>query len=243
MCLVPLGYLLGLLPDRATSPGRVEAEAPVMVLAYQPPALFPAAYAAPSYIGNEPAGWRSGDFRETQFPGGNEDTSSWWKQQNRFDSDWQADPIHELGETIAIETIVTVGAVERSELHAAGFVPGGRADLPLPPITTPEARAILGAAGWPEEWIADILVIGACESSGGRSDAAGALFHPGETGDGGNSLGWLQLWSGWFRASGEDVDRWWDPLVNARVGLYVRQVRGHFGGPGGWSCADRNGIG
>lgn len=214
---MPLGYLLGLLPDRATSPGRVEAEAPVMVLAYQPPALFPAAYAAP------------------------------WIRQFPADPDR---PVEELadadnhpGETIAIETIVTVGAVERSELHAAGFVPGGRADLPLPPITTPEARAILGAAGWPEEWIADILVIGACESSGGRSDAAGALFHPGETGDGGNSLGWLQLWSGWFRASGEDVDRWWDPLVNARVGLYVRQVRGHFGGPGGWSCADRNGIG
>ena len=146
------------------------------------------------------------------------------------------------GETIAIETIVTLAAVERSELHAAGFVDGGRRDLPIPPITSGEARAVLIEAGWPEAWLTDILTIGACESSGGLRDEDGPLFHPGETGDGGNSLGWLQLWSGWFPAAGEDVERWWDPLVNARVGLYVRQVRGHYGGPGGWSCADRFGI-
>lgn len=145
-------------------------------------------------------------------------------------------------ERLAPKPSIVEAASARVAAQSTSYVPGSRHDLPIDPITTPEATAILRAAGWPEPWIPDILTIAACESSGGKRDADGALFHPGEAGDGGNSLGWLQLWSGWWRAAGEDLERWFDPLVNARVGLYIRTVRGRFGGNGGWSCADRFGI-
>jgi hypothetical protein len=69
----------------------VEAEAPVMVLAYQPPALFPAAYAAP------------------------------WTRQFPADPDKPveelADADNHPGETIAIETIV----VERASVRSASI--------------------------------------------------------------------------------------------------------------------------
>lgn len=133
-------------------------------------------------------------------------------------------------------------ASARVNQQASGYVTGFRADLPIEPITTIEATAILRAAGWPEAEIPNMLAIAACESSGGKADADGPLFHPGETGDGGNSLGWGQMWSGWFPAAGLDVERWWDPLENARAMLYVWQTRGHYSGGGGWSCADRLGI-
>lgn len=181
-------------------------------LVYQPAALFPSWYLEP------------------------------WVSQPPADSEKSpeelADSDNHPGETIAIDTIVAERAVERSEVYAAP----GRVDLPIPPITISEAIAILREAGWPQEWLEEITAIGACESSGGKRDENGPLFHPGETGDGGNSLGWLQLWYGWFPAAGEDVERWWDPVVNARTALYVREVRGRFGGAGGWTCADLSGI-
>ena len=51
-----------------------------------------------------------------------------------------------------------------------------------------------------------------------------------------------QLWRGWFHSAGFDGEAWSDPVVNARTALYVRLVRGRFGGRGGWSCADHLGI-
>jgi len=95
-----------------------------------------------------------------------------------------------------------------------------------------EALAVVVVAGVPDEWHADFLAIGRCESS----------LSPYAVGDGGASLGWLQLWSGWYAAAGEDASQWADPVVSARTALYVRKVRGRFGGGGGWSCADRLGI-
>lgn len=38
----------------------------------------------------------------------------------------------------------------------------------------------------------------------------------------------------WARA-GEDL---MDPVTNARVAVRVRELRGRFGGAGGWTCAD-----
>lgn len=95
-------------------------------------------------------------------------------------------------------------------------------------LTEAQMRALLVEAGAPAEWTAPLLTIAWCES----------FYRPWVTGDSGNSLGLFQLWSGWFRA-GEDP---FDPLTNARVAVRVRETRGRFGGGGGWSCADLNGI-
>ena len=95
-------------------------------------------------------------------------------------------------------------------------------------LTEAEVIAVLRAAGAPEAWVPDMLTIAWCESH----------YSPGAVGDSGNSLGLFQLWSGWARP-GEDL---FDPLTNARVAVRVREIRGRFGGGGGWSCADLNGI-
>ena len=106
-----------------------------------------------------------------------------------------------------------------------------------PPVTPDEFRALVRAAGASEEWTELLLQICLCESSGGTG-----LLWPGETGDGGSSLGMCQLWSGWFPAAGYDKAQWYVPGVNAATAVYVREVRGRFGGQGGWSCADILGI-
>lgn len=92
--------------------------------------------------------------------------------------------------------------------------------------------AVLRATGWPEHRIPEALAIIDCESRG----------NPTAVGDGGNSLGGFQVWSGWFAPAGESRDAWADPHVNARVALYVLTTRGRWGGAGGWTCADLRGI-
>lgn len=91
-----------------------------------------------------------------------------------------------------------------------------------------DAEGWLAAADVPPSLRPAFAAIGACESH----------HNPAAVGDSGNSLGWLQLWRGWFRP-GEDP---YDPVVNATVGLRVYQARGRFGGAGGWTCADILGI-
>ena len=95
-------------------------------------------------------------------------------------------------------------------------------------LTREEMIAVLRAAGAPEAWFSDMLTIAWCESH----------YSPGAVGDSGNSLGLFQLWSGWAQP-GEDL---FDALTNARVAVRVRDIRGRFGGGGGWSCATNNGI-
>ena len=102
----------------------------------------------------------------------------------------------------------------------------------LTPSVDAQMRAWLTEAGAPEEYIEPMIAIGMCESRGS----------PEAIGDGGNSRGWLQLWTGWFPDAGYSLDQWTDPVVNAAVGVHVREVRGRFGGVGGWSCADHLGI-
>lgn len=123
------------------------------------------------------------------------------------------------GVTVSVESLVVAAATGRvREL-------GGT-------LTEAEMRAVLTEAGWPAAWHDDALSVAWCESK----------WSPYAIGDGGNSLGAWQLWRGWFEPAGYSVGQAFDPLVNARVALYVRQVRGRFGGAGGWSCADREGI-
>ena len=95
-------------------------------------------------------------------------------------------------------------------------------------LTEAQLIYILLEVGWPPDWIPEGLLIVWCESK----------YSPGAIGDGGNSLGLFQLWTGWFLA-GEDP---FNPYTNAAVALRVRQARGRFGGAGGWTCADLWGI-
>lgn len=115
--------------------------------------------------------------------------------------------------------------------------------LPAPPPSAPvqaasgalsegEARAFLTAAGWPEHLHNEALAIAHCESR----------HRPGAVGDGGNSLGWFQLWYGWFSKAGYSSADYADPVVNATVARYVYEVRGRWGGGGGWSCAALVGL-
>lgn len=123
------------------------------------------------------------------------------------------------GVTVTMESIVVAAAT--GTVRALGGS-----------LSEAEMRAVLTEAGWPAEWHDDALAIAWCESH----------WSPYAVGDGGNSLGAWQLWRGWFGPAGYSVDQAFDPLTNARVALYVRQVRGRFGGAGGWSCAERMGI-
>lgn len=136
----------------------------------------------------------------------------------------------------------TVGAASAGEVQ--------KVDLPqIPPINYQTATAIANVAGWPAEKIQDLLIIARCEAGSG-SEPASWIFYPGETGDSGRSLGWLQLNEGHFpRAASagsvtiEESHLWWDPTVNAKVALWLYNARGQrFAGGGGWSCADIHGV-
>lgn len=67
-------------------------------------------------------------------------------------------------------------------------------------------------------------------------------FDPHAVGDGGRSLGWFQLWTGWAAWYGVQVDALFDPATNAAVARAVFEYRGRWGGAGGWTCADLLGI-
>lgn len=95
-------------------------------------------------------------------------------------------------------------------------------------LTEAEMRALLAEAGWPAELIPQALAVSWCESK----------WSPAAIGDSGRSVGLFQLWNGWFHEGEEPLD----VLTNARVALRVREVRGRWGGGGGWSCADHLGI-
>jgi hypothetical protein len=107
-------------------------------------------------------------------------------------------------------------------------------------VLTPEqldAAAYL--AGWPMApgWWPEMRLIVYCES--GRN-----IFAYNGNDPNGGSYGLAQL-NGrqHFDRSGENFDYRFDPIVNLRVALWLRTVRGHFGGAGGWkTCAELYGI-
>lgn len=130
---------------------------------------------------------------------------------------------------IGYEPDLDAGEVPEREPVAAGTAIAAAVPRAWPEQLSPEQLdQVYALAGVPGEWRADLAAIAACESR----------LRPGAVGDGGNSLGLHQLWTGWF-AVGEDP---MDPVTNARVALRVREVRGRFGGGGGWTCADLLGI-
>lgn len=124
-------------------------------------------------------------------------------------------------------------------------------DIPAPSAVRPEdfvhASNILSeaeldaaglAAGWPQGpgWWDEMKRIVYCES--GRN-----IFSHNRSDPNGGSYGLAQM-NGrqHFDKSGEDFELRFDPIVNLRTALWLRTVRGHFGGGGGWSCADKLGI-
>lgn len=109
---------------------------------------------------------------------------------------------------------------------------GGPVQARLASFQNEDVRSIMSLAGVPAEWWPEFEAIAWCESR----------WRPDAIGDGGSSVGMWQLWRGWFHSAGFDGEAWSDPVVNARTALYVRLVRGRFGGRGGWSCADHLGI-
>lgn len=86
------------------------------------------------------------------------------------------------------------------------------------------------------------------ETFGAHADAACAVawcesrWHPHAVGDGGNSLGLFQLWTGWAAWYGVPVEALYDPVTNTAVARAVLDYRGRWGGKGGWTCADLLGI-
>lgn len=107
-------------------------------------------------------------------------------------------------------------------------------------ITLEQLDAYAVIAGWPDEpgWWPDMRKIILCET------ASLDLFAHNTSDPLGGSYGLAQL-NGrqHFDKSGEDFEMRFDPVVNLRVALWLRTVRGYFGGSGGWKvCAERWGI-
>jgi hypothetical protein len=107
-------------------------------------------------------------------------------------------------------------------------------------LTLDQLDAAAVAAGWPMDdgWWPDMRKIIQCETH-----SLDRFAHNTSDPNGG-SYGLAQLnGTQHFIASGEDFNNWSDPVTNLRVALWLRTVRGHFGGAGGWYiCSERWGI-
>lgn len=112
---------------------------------------------------------------------------------------------------------------------------------PSPRYLTPELLDAYGRmAGWPDEpgWWPEMRRIILCETASLDTMA----YNPADPN--GGSYGLAQLNGRYhFDRAGEDFRRWSDPVVNLRTALWLRTVRGRFGGEGGWAnCAALLGI-
>jgi len=107
-------------------------------------------------------------------------------------------------------------------------------------LTLDQLDAAAKAAGWPMQdgWWPQMREIIQCET------ASLDRFAHNTSDPNGGSYGLAQLnGTQHFISSGEDFNQWSDPVVNLRVALWLRTVRGHFGGSGGWMiCSERWGI-
>lgn len=107
-------------------------------------------------------------------------------------------------------------------------------------LTLEQLDAYAFEAGWPNEpgWWPDMRKIIMCETR-----SLDTMAH--NTSDPyGGSYGLAQLNGSYhFTNAGEDFARRFDPVVNLRTALWLRTVRGHYGGTGGWyNCAKLWGI-
>lgn len=104
-------------------------------------------------------------------------------------------------------------------------------------LTEAEARAVLTEAGWPIELHDQALAVacGIGNRSGFTSGESGC--RPGAVGDGGNSLGFFQLWYGWARYCGIPIDALLDALENARCAyrVYLYDIEKGYGAWKQWT--------
>ncbi len=107
-------------------------------------------------------------------------------------------------------------------------------------LTLEQLDAYAAAAGWPNEpgWWPEMRKIILCETR-----SLDTMAHNTSDPNGG-SYGLAQLNGRYhFDRAGEDFEQRFDPVVNLRTALWLRTVRGHFGGYGGWyNCAKLWGI-
>ena len=115
--------------------------------------------------------------------------------------------------------------------------------LPAPEdrfLTLEQLDAYAFEAGWPNEpgWWPEMRKIILCETR-----SLDTMAHNTSDPHGG-SYGLAQLNGSYhFTNAGEDFARRFDPVVNLRTALWLRTVRGHYGGTGGWyNCAKLWGI-
>ncbi|MEO9254450.1 MAG: hypothetical protein ABI305_02850 [Tepidiformaceae bacterium] len=139
-----------------------------------------------------------------------------------------------------VKTSSTFGS---ASVGAGGNLDGGvviPADTTDRFLTLDQLDAAAAAAGWPmgDGWWPDMRKIIQCETH-----SLDRYAHNTSDPNGG-SYGLAQLnGTQHFIASGEDFNNWMDPVTNLRVALWLRTVRGHFGGTGGWYiCSERWGI-
>jgi hypothetical protein len=107
-------------------------------------------------------------------------------------------------------------------------------------LTLEQLDAAAALAGWPNEpgWWPDMRKIVLCETR-----SLDTMAHNTSDPHGG-SYGLAQLNGNYhFINAGEVFSRRFDPVVNLRTALWLRTVRGHYGGTGGWyNCAKLWGI-
>ena len=107
-------------------------------------------------------------------------------------------------------------------------------------ITLEQLDAYAAQAGWPNDpgWWPDMRKIILCETR-----SLDTMAHNTSDPNGG-SYGLAQLNGSYhFYNAGEDFALRFDPVVNLRTALWLRTVRGHYGGTGGWyNCAKLWGI-
>ena len=107
-------------------------------------------------------------------------------------------------------------------------------------ITLEQLDAYAAEAGWPNEpgWWPDMRKIILCE------DRSLDLMAHNTSDPNGGSYGLAQLNGSYhFENAGESFEYRFDPVVNLRTALWLRTVRGHYGGTGGWyNCAKLWGI-
>ncbi|HNM77572.1 MAG TPA: hypothetical protein PKI89_04360 [Tepidiformaceae bacterium] len=134
---------------------------------------------------------------------------------------------------------VVKSAVSAVQVQAAGpeapyYAPAERF------ITLEQLDEYARQAGWPNEpgWWPDMRKIILCETRS-LDTMAHNVNDPA-----GGSYGLAQLNGSYhFINAGEDFAMRYDPVVNLRTALWLRTVRGHFGGTGGWyNCAKLWGI-
>lgn len=101
------------------------------------------------------------------------------------------------------------------------------ADLPV--LSASQVDGVLEQAQVPAEWRPAFRSLGRCESR----------YRPRAVGDGGASLGWLQIqpkWHLWrLEALGypADPELLFDPVIAAEVGAHIRETNGNYAV---WTC-------